>query len=116
MNGSGSGRPKNMMTDPAMIRISNTGYGNAIMFCNTAGKTFFDNQFSVLGGFLMYFIQQYFICRPSESTVTKEAGIEPRTFSSQSDILTTWLDLIHTRKIFARIKMWKRRIQVADDQ
>ncbi len=68
------------------------------------------------GGFLMYFIQQYLICRPSESTVTKEAGIEPRTFRSQSDILTTWLDLIHTRKIFARIKIWKRRIRVEDEQ
>ncbi len=27
----------------------------------------------------MYFIQQCFICRPSDSTVSEDAGIEPRT-------------------------------------
>ncbi len=29
-------------------------------------------------GFFMYFIQHYFICRPSESTVSEDAGIEPK--------------------------------------
>jgi hypothetical protein len=29
--------------------------------------------------FFMYFIQQCFICRPLDSTVSEDAGIEPRT-------------------------------------
>ncbi len=32
--------------------------------------------------FLMYCIQHCFICRPSESTVSEDAGIEPRTFAN----------------------------------
>ncbi len=50
--------------------------------------------------FFMYFIQHCFICHPTDSTVSEDAGIEPRTA-----ILTlavrrsnyTWLDLIHSR-------------------
>ncbi len=38
--------------------------------------------------FFIYVIQHCFICRPSDSTVSEDAGIEP-------DALTTWLDLIH---------------------
>jgi hypothetical protein len=50
--------------------------------------------------FFMYFIQHYFICRPSDFTVAENAGIEPRavaTLAWRSDPLTTQLDLIHTR-------------------
>jgi hypothetical protein len=32
--------------------------------------------------FQKYFIQYCFICRPSESTVSEDAGIEPRTYHS----------------------------------
>jgi hypothetical protein len=32
------------------------------------------------GDFFMFFIQHCFICRPSDSTVSEDAGIEPRTF------------------------------------
>jgi hypothetical protein len=38
--------------------------------------------------FVMYFIQHCFICLPSDSTVSEDAGIEPRT-------VATRLDLIH---------------------
>jgi hypothetical protein len=40
-------------------------------------------------------IQHSFICRPSDSTVSKDAGIEPRTVATRSNSSTTWLDLIH---------------------
>ncbi len=44
-------------------------------------------------------IQHCFICSPSDSTVSEHAGIEPKTFAtfshSQSDALTTRLDLTH---------------------
>jgi hypothetical protein len=30
----------------------------------------------ILGGFFLYFIQHCFICRPSDPTVLKEAGVE----------------------------------------
>jgi hypothetical protein len=34
--------------------------------------------------FFMYFIQHYFICRPSDSTVSEDAGIEPRTVAASA--------------------------------
>ncbi len=47
--------------------------------------------------FPMYCIQHCFICRPSDSTVSEDAGIDYCDFGigSQSDALTTRLDLIH---------------------
>jgi hypothetical protein len=49
----------------------------------------------------MYDIQHCFICCLSDSTVSEDAGIEPRTVATirhwLSDALTTRLDLIHTR-------------------
>ncbi len=50
--------------------------------------------------FFSYYIQHCFICRPSDSTVPTDAGIEARTVALagplhwQSDVLTTRLDLI----------------------
>ncbi len=58
----------------------------------------------------MYFIQHCFICRPSESTVPENAGIETRgqilsiiqspdcsdVGSRQSDAFNHWRDLINT--------------------
>jgi hypothetical protein len=35
-------------------------------------------------GLFLYFIQHSFLCRPSDSTVLEDAGIEPRTISSLS--------------------------------
>ncbi len=61
----------------------------------------------------MYYIQHCFICRPSDFTLSEDAGIEPRTFATlafavrcSNDLArshpqtagshpTTWLDLIH---------------------
>ncbi len=51
--------------------------------------------------FYMYFIQHCIICRPSDCTVSEDAGIEHRTAAAtvlqhwQSDALTTRLDHIH---------------------
>ncbi len=49
--------------------------------------------------FVKYFIQHCFICRPSESTVSVDAGIELRTVATlalavRSDSLTTRLDFM----------------------
>jgi hypothetical protein len=45
----------------------------------------------------MYDIQHCFICRLSDSTVSEDAGIEPRTVAITAlavrDAPTTWLDL-----------------------
>ncbi len=49
--------------------------------------------------FSMYCIQHCFICRPSDTTVSEDAGIEPRTVATAAlavDALTTQLDLIRT--------------------
>jgi hypothetical protein len=47
----------------------------------------------------MYDIQHCFICRPSDSTVSEDAGIEPRLVATTALAVrrsnTTWLDLIH---------------------
>ncbi len=53
--------------------------------CNT--KIMHITRTFVKGDFLdfllfMYYIQHCFICRPSDSTVSKDAGIEPRTVAS----------------------------------
>jgi hypothetical protein len=48
----------------------------------------------------MYFIQHCFICRPSDSTVSEDAGNEPRSVATlqwQADALTTRLDLNHKK-------------------
>jgi hypothetical protein len=34
--------------------------------------------------FSMYFIQHCFICRPTDSTVSEDAGIEPRTVATSA--------------------------------
>jgi hypothetical protein len=57
------------------------------------------------GGFFgffppMYCIQHCFNCHPSDSTVSDDAGIEPRTVATSALEVrrsTTRLDLIHTR-------------------
>jgi hypothetical protein len=43
--------------------------------------------------FYMYDIQHCLICRPSNSSVSEDAGIEPRTVATTA--LTTRLELIH---------------------
>jgi hypothetical protein len=47
-----------------------------------------------------YFIQHCFICRPSDSTVSEDAGIDPRTVATSAltdfDAQTTRLDFIVT--------------------
>jgi hypothetical protein len=70
--------------------------------------------------FFMYDIQHCFICRPSDSTVSENAGIEPRTVATTSDALTTRLDLIHNRLdlIHTRLDLiqktwsWKSRVRL----
>ncbi len=50
----------------------------------------------------MYVIQHYFICRPSDSTMSQDAGIEPRTLAWQPNALTTRLVsfiLIYCRRL-----------------
>ena len=54
------------------------------------------------GFFSMYCIQHCFFCRPSDSTVSEDAAIEPELLwlrHWQSDALTTRLDLIHNSAI-----------------
>ncbi len=41
----------------------------------------------------MYFIPHCFICRPSDSTVSEDDGIEPRTVATSAFALTTRFDL-----------------------
>jgi hypothetical protein len=67
-----------------------------------------------LGSLLMYVIQHCFICRPSDSTVSEDAGsgIEPgllQLWHWHPDALTTWLDLVHRnfRTRFYLITLWR---------
>ncbi len=67
-----------------------------------------ENFLTFFFGFLFcYFIQHCFICRPSDSTVSEDAGIEPRTVATY--VLTTRLDLLQllNRRIYSWIKMEK---------
>ncbi len=51
----------------------------------------------------MHIFQHCFICRPSESPVSEDAGTNPgllRLWHRLSDAITTWLDLIHNRLDF----------------
>jgi hypothetical protein len=58
---------------------------------------FFKIFFGGIFYFFSYFIQHCFICRPSDSTVSTDAGIEPRTVATDALAVTTRLDLIlHT--------------------
>ncbi len=49
--------------------------------------------------FLQYFIELCFICRPSDSTVSEDAGVEPRTVATKAMAIRcfyhTRLELIH---------------------
>ncbi len=64
---------------------------------------------SFLGGFLdffpMYCVLHCFICRPSDSTVSKDAGIELLPW--QSEALTTRLDLFQRTKELLTKRMMK---------
>ncbi len=42
-------------------------------------KTFGKDIVNFLTRFFMYFIQHCFLCHPSDSTVSEDTGIEPRT-------------------------------------
>jgi hypothetical protein len=65
------------------IRICNTVYCNAKMFCNIAGKPFFNNQFWGLDFLCTFFNTTSFAAPQSpQSTVTKEAGFELRTVAT----------------------------------
>jgi hypothetical protein len=58
----------------------------------------------------MYFIQHCFICRPSDSTVSEDAGIEPRTVATLAleDILRLE-DYLQSWRIFSL--SWRLAIQ-----
>ncbi len=64
-------------------------------------KGFFKGGFFWVFLFFMYDIQQCFICRSSDSTVSEDAGIEPKTVATIRhwllDALTNRLDLIPQR-------------------
>jgi hypothetical protein len=67
----------------------------------TMSPTCHTRPFKFSFSFFLYFIQHCFICRPSDSTVSEEAGIETRTVATTALVLsialTTRLNLIHTR-------------------
>jgi hypothetical protein len=60
----------------------------------------------------MYFIQHCFICRPSDSTVSVEAGSNPGQSQLRhwlSDALATRLHLIHTRLHIVHNIFWCKK-------
>jgi hypothetical protein len=54
-----------------------------------------DNWKTLCTKLFLYFIQECFICRPSESTVSEDAGKLGSNPGLLSDALTTRLDLIY---------------------
>ncbi len=55
----------------------------------------------------IYDIQHCYICRPSDSTVSKDAGIEPRTVATEALALTTRLDLSHMDETLTNCNRYK---------
>ncbi len=53
-----------------------------VLFITREPKIFFLGKGGFFVCFLMYVIQHCFICRPSDLTVSKDAGIEPRTVAT----------------------------------
>jgi hypothetical protein len=73
---------------------------NKINFNQGGGIQFLTGFFWIFS--CMYFIQHCFICRPSDSTVSEDAGIEPRTVATSALAVrrsshSATLHLIHTR-------------------
>jgi hypothetical protein len=59
----------------------------------------------------MYFIQHFFICRPSDSTVSDDAAFKTRTFATLALALTTRLDLIFADSLDLILgEIWWRKI------
>jgi hypothetical protein len=56
-----------------------------VLLNNRVGSDYLGGKY--LGFFLMYNIQRCFICRHSDSTVSEDAGIEPRTVALASTAL-----------------------------
>jgi hypothetical protein len=64
-----------------ILKLSSKYYVFSAVLSNR--QSFFFKYF--FGGFFLFFpynIQLYFICRPSDSTVPTNAGIEPRTVAT----------------------------------
>ena len=55
---------------------------NKMTFNQGGGNQFLTGFFCIFS--CMYFIQHCFICRPSDSTVSEDAGIEPRTVATSA--------------------------------
>jgi hypothetical protein len=70
----------------------------------------------------MYFIQHCFVCRHSDSTVSEDAGIEPRTVATSAlavrRSITTRLDLIqgyarfHPHEYFDNVSPTSKRDKI----
>ncbi len=56
----------------------------------------------------MYCIQHCFIRRPSDSTVSEDAEIEPRTVATSALAVRHWLDLIHK---LGQIQLYRKQVQ-----
>jgi hypothetical protein len=85
--------PYYFMVPPNLSFYSNSGQSySPIVYCSTLFYFYW------IGFLAKYCIQLCFICSPSDSTVSEDAGTVPRTVATwhwQSDALTTRLDLIH---------------------
>jgi hypothetical protein len=66
-----------------------------------ASAKFLKRDFFGFFSFFVYDIQHCLICRPSDTTVSEDAGIDPPDSCDygigKSDAITTRLDLIHSR-------------------
>ncbi len=108
------------------------GLGGAVPNLSSFSTLFPDWKFFLKGDFLdffffMYDIQHCFFYRPSDSTVSKDAVIEPRTVETTAsavrrsnhsarshpqarlDLIHTRLDLIHTRLDLIQLKVIQQR-------
>jgi len=69
-------------------------------------------QWGIFWIFLMYFIGHCFVCRPSDSTVSEDAGIEPWLFwlrarcliGASNSIANGWLKLDFVREILVEAR------------
>ncbi len=82
----------------AILKVGCVGFSTSKIFLKKK-----QDKANLTGGFFWIFIQHCFICRPSDSTVSEDAGIKPRT------VATLALAVKHSNHSARSKRAWRKR-------